>query len=228
MRIFNVLDKDDLTFFTAFGFLLSYAMWLFDGLNLPIHMKRGYLSELLFDHVPYTSITILLICMTFIELLSVVISPRRGRLVKQNIHISKRISQFSSPAFFIVIGFSIPVIIEGIRTENLLYFSQFFMFLSFALSVGLLSFLSRQIILNSKWLHEKVSRIWAGVSLVVLAAILIGTASLNGEPKIVELKLDLGTYELAAEAAEKRNMSIDQYIDFAVSSQLNEYNASKN
>ncbi|MBB6520252.1 hypothetical protein [Pseudoteredinibacter isoporae] len=228
MRILNVLDKDDFPFFTAFGFLLSYAMWFFDELSLPAHMERGYLSELLFDHIPYSSISTLLICMTLIELASVAISPKQGLLVKQNIHISKRISQFSSPAFFIVMGFSIPVIIESIRMKNPLYFSQFLMFLTFALSVGLLLFLSRQIVLKSKCLHEKMSRVWARTSFALLVVILVGIIGLNGEPKVVELKLDLGTYELAAEAAEKRNMSINQYIDFAVSSQLNEYNASKN
>ncbi|WP_353406470.1 hypothetical protein [Pseudoteredinibacter isoporae] len=227
MKICVNLDKRDLPFFTLFGFLISSMMWWVDKFNLPAHMERGYLVDLLFDHIPFISIATLLVVMALIELLSIAISTQRAFLVRQNIHIARRISQFSSPAFFIVIGFSIPVLFAGAWMRNVEYISQFFILLQFSLMIWLLSFLSSQIVHQSKFLHEAIPR---GVAVLIIFAILGATILIpgfNGEPKSIRLDLDLGTYQMAEKAAESRNMTIDQYIQFSVNSQLNEYNDSK-
>ncbi|WP_353372305.1 hypothetical protein [Aliiglaciecola sp. NS0011-25] len=208
-------------FFTLFGIFVSLMMWALDKVTLPAHVDSSFLLGLVFDHIPFLTIGSLFIVVSFLVFLSLIFKKCsiKSCLRNQLQHISNRISQLSSPAIFVVIGFSIPVIGKYFTTGNCVYLSYFITFLGFAFAIYLMAKLAKE---ASHLIDEIQEKFPPKLALCIsLATLLVWAAVTDLKPKKVEVEFDINVYQKIEEKAKKQNKTVKEFIEHSALSGLN-------
>lgn len=223
MRKNKVLDRKDSLFFTSFGFFVSSMMWASDKVNLPTHVDRGFLQGLIFDHIPFGTIGSLFIIVSFLVLLSVIVEKYsiKGCLRNQSQHLSNRISQLSSPAIFVVIGFSIPVISKYLTTGNSVYLAYFITFIVFAIVIYSMAKLAKEASHSTEEIQEKLHPKLALACCVGLAVAILYFTATDFRPKKVEVAFDIIIYQQIEAKAKEQNKAVKEFIEHSALSGLN-------
>ena len=213
-----ILDKKDGIFFYSFGLLIAVFMVIFDKIDLPNQIERNYLGSLFFDHIPFFSICTLLSSMVILSLLSVIVNAK-FKMKSTVIHISDRISQLCSPAFFITVGMATVSLILFIfslsNSTSVISFSYF------ALLLVLFSWISNYLI----EFHDESSKNLSIKSAIGFLAILLVTFSLaiylDKSPMNVDLQVSLPNYSILENQAKEKNISVNEHIDNIIKAHLN-------
>lgn len=207
-----VLNYSDSLFFGVFGCILSCLLLFFSQFELPSQMDRGFISTLFFDHIPFNTISILLLSMVFILSMSVAIGKIRGSCETLLKHLSNRISQFCSPAFFILIGNSLAIVIYSLCSQNIRYLGYASAFLVFALLIFLISKLSNELVDSIDSVHEKLPSRWAMSFCAVLIFLPLILSFFDNRPKTIEVSVSIGQYDKIMSKADLENVSIEEYV----------------
>lgn len=226
MRQKGILDINDSLFFTSYGCLVSLMMWAMSKVNLPANVDRGFLQGLILDHIPLGTIGSLFIAVSFFMLLSVIVENYsiKGFLFNQSQHLSNRISQLSSPAFFVVIGFSIPVFFKYITTKNFVDCAYFITFIIFALVLYLLAKLAREASHSNEKIQDKLHPKLALACCVGLAIAIVWSITTDMRPQKIEVAFDIGIYKQIEAKAKEQNKTVNDFIEHSVLSGLNDSN----
>ncbi|WP_139045605.1 hypothetical protein [Vibrio cidicii] len=206
-----VLNYSDSMFFGGFGFILSFFLLLFSQFELPSQMDRGFLTSLLFDHIPFNTISILLLSMVIILLVSAAFGKIRGSSEKLLKHLSNRISQFCSPAFFILIGNSLALILFFLCSSNIGYLGYASAFSVFALLIFLISKLSNELVDSIESVHAKLPSRWAMFFSIVLLVLPLILSYFDDTPKVIEVSLSVEQYDQVKSQAASENIPIGEY-----------------
>ncbi|WP_415897859.1 hypothetical protein ACMXYX_05585 [Neptuniibacter sp. QD72_48] len=218
----TTLDSKDIPFFLPLGAAISTAMWLLDKVDLPDQMNRGFLTSLFSDHIPFGTIGALFLAIAMLELLSVSVSKEVGFLSKQNRHLSRRLSQLASPAFFITFGFTLPIFIIYLCTGERAYGSYCSVFAIFSLLLWGMSFLARQLVLSSRAMHTKLPRVIAVGILLAVGVGIIWNAISDLRPKKIEVKFEYGLYTAIKNSAQSENITVEEFLRRATLKRVND------
>ncbi|MEZ8696694.1 hypothetical protein [Vibrio lentus] len=212
VQVEPVINLKDCAFFGGLGFVISILTAITDQIDLPVNMERDFLSSLFFDHIPFNSIVVLLISMIVMVCLSVAMSRKKESYEEALIHISNRVSQLCSPAFFIVIG-QIPVLLLlGLFTEHKAYYAYTITFFVFAFMLFMMSGISNVITSQFDLAHRKLSPKLAfpGVIAIILAT--ITQFALDRRPIIVEVPFTVSDYEILETLADEKDIEVEVLI----------------
>ncbi|EHH1283289.1 hypothetical protein QUN95_000534 [Vibrio parahaemolyticus] len=205
------LNYSDRLFFGGFGFVLSFLLLLFSQFKLPSQMDRGILTSLLFDHIPFNTISILLLSMVLILTISVALGKVKGSSKKLLNHLSNRISQFCSPAFFILMGNSVALTVFFLFSQNLGYLGYALAFSMFALLLVLISKLSSELVDSVDTVHARLPTHWAISLCVILIFLPLVLAFFDSRPKSIEISVDVEQFDVIKELANRENVSVEEY-----------------
>ena len=159
------IEKDDLRFFFPLGALSGVLMEITSF--LPERVNRGLFSDVISDHLPWTTITSILIIQAIIVLFfHTITKPTLKKYVHDLVeHAAKKIGDFCSPAFSIMFGLSLACTLCALSTVSLKYLGYSFAFGAFSLMFIAFIFMSEFLkkAINSKaferihFNHEKLS-----------------------------------------------------------------------
>ena len=211
-QIEPVINLKDGVFFGSFGLALSLITAVTDQIDLPVYLERGFLSSLFFDHIPFNSIATLLLLMTAMVCISVAISRKKGSDKEVLVHISNRVSQLCSPAFFIVVGQAIGIVIVGVFSSNSAYYGYAITFLVFAFLIFIMSGMSNVITSQYDLAHRKLSPkvAFAGAAILLLATLF--QFVLDRSPITVEVPFSVSDYEILETLADKQGVEVEALI----------------
>ena len=142
----------------------------------------------------------------------------------QSRHLSNRIAQLSSPAFFVIVGFSLPVLGKFFTTDSRVYFAYFISFIVFAIVVILIAKLANLVSYSAEEMQEKLNPTLAVFACFTLSGILIWCALTDMRPKKVEVTFETFVYQELEEMAKVRNMTVKQLIELITLSKLSDSN----
>lgn len=220
------INKQDLQFFFPLAAVSGVLMEAFSW--LPERVNRGLFANIIYDHIPLTSIGTIFFLQAIIVLLYHAIKCPRIQVYAHDIveHISIKMEHFCSPAFSVLLGLSLACTIYSVinLSSDYLpyslafgYFSIFFLVLPWASS-----FLKRAI--NSQFKQSTIELLKV-LGLAFSVAIVV-VPFLNKQPISVDLKFSLSEYDIV-ERAIVGEKSISDFAKKAAVDAALEINAKK-
>lgn len=208
----NCVNSYDAVFFLPLGAASSLAMWGAELLELPSHMSRGLLLSLITDNVAFNSLGLLVIAIFFIHLFRISFLKNGETPSKLLLHLCKRCRDFSSPAFFILIGASIPIVFRFLLTLNTILIIYVFALLWASLVFLYLALLANLCLTISIDKTKRWSRAFV-IGMLVFVTLSIPVTFYFDERAIpVVVGYDLGYHQQLEVIARERNMTVPELV----------------
>ena len=217
-KMFSILkvEKDDLRFFLPLGALAGILMEVTS--LLPERVNRGFFSDIISDHLPWATIMLILIFQTIVVLFYHMIRRPRLKTYFHDLveHASKKIKDFCSPAFSILLGVSIGCALYAFVTWNGDYLGYSIEFGYFSIFFIIIVFISEYLnrAINST-LSDTVKELFKVVGIAIIATVFI-SPFFNDDPIEVSFELSVEEYEELKNAAEIKNVSVTELIKHEV------------
>jgi hypothetical protein len=209
-----IIDRNDFAFFFTLGLLVSCFTMLSAVVPTPEQMDRGYLVSLYFDHVPFTTIVVLLVALSIFQSSAIFLRNYSitNFLSRQCIHLSNRISQFCSPASFITIGLAVPPFVRFLYSKEDGYLTYSIAFTVFAIVLVFIAWAAAQFANVTSDQKENLSPRWALSINVVIVVLIAMVLYFDDSPKTVSIKLDLNKFEELKLEANQQEISVEELI----------------
>jgi hypothetical protein len=182
--------------------------------SLPAWINRGYFSDILFDHLPWTTIaSIFLVQCIFVLFYHSIDEGRFKKYIREMVkYISDKLVQFCPPAFSVILGLSLASTIWSIISIDISYlrlsaifgwFSVFFLVIPF-----LSDFLKKELLAQRS---KNVKNIFKVIGSSLVGAICI-LPFINNQPIELDVKFSLSEFDTIERAAGKVNVSVETFV----------------
>ncbi|MDG9666741.1 hypothetical protein ONV78_03260 [Hahella sp. CR1] len=221
------ININDAMFFTAIGVITSTGIHTSSLIKLPTNMDRDYFNKILFDHLPILSIASLWLVVTILSLLRMIISKhtKTYKIVSlQARHLSERVSQLFSPAFFVLLGVSVTTFCIFLCKKEEVYYQLSVLVLFFDAIMLILCTLVNFISEDSNARYPLSIQKLSIALLIFIPSTLIFYAVTNEKKIEVSTEFTISEIDHIKEAAKIENLNISEFIHQAALSRYNSHN----
>lgn len=202
----QLIDWNDLRFFIPLGAISCVLMELTSFLPERIH--RGLFSNIIYDHIPWSSI-VLLFAIQILCVFSYHIIPNKKAQSYINdmvTHFTYRLKMLCSPAISVLIGMAIGCLIFALWDDKYLTYVRVFLFTSFIFLLLLIMSTSMSGGLK-KGINKSLKEL-SPAFIISAIVVLIAMPFFNNSPIDVSFKLSVGEYEILDKASHVSNTTI--------------------
>lgn len=221
------IQENDINFFFPLAAIAGFLMQL--SSVLPFRITRNYFSNIIFDHLPWSTIVSIFIVQVLIVLFYHSIKNEKRKQYAHDMvqHIAEKLVQFCSPAFSVMLGLSLATTCWALATLNSLYLNYSLGFALFSLFFIILPWFSNHIktavnVPPSETKKELLEIIgWSSLVALLLVPIF------NDNPVEVSYKLSVGEFDTVESAAEAEQLSVSELSRNSVIDRAMEINANQ-
>ena len=206
------IEKSDLKFFFPLGALAGILMEITSF--LPESVNRGVFSDIIGDHLPWATITSILLCQAVVVLFYHTINGPRLKTYLHDLveHAAQKVKDFSSPAFSIMLGLSFACTLCSLFTLSEKYLEYSFAFGYFSVFFVIFIFASDFIKkgINSG-LSDTIKELFKVAGVAILFTVVV-FPFFNDNPIKVIVEFTIEEYEELKDEAKLKDVSVSAYV----------------